>query len=293
MEDRITKREELMYRIMGKLYEEQVPVVFKGALITKVILKENGYMGPERETIDIDANWTGNPPTMENIVSEINRVLKKIDNDLEAVAERKYNEKQSAGISIISKSLGNEITSMDIDIKPVTATRSYWHGNVSFRGTTVNHIICDKLSALSGTRIFSRAKDMIDIYALSRCVSLQTADIFAVANQTGREIGSFESFLTRMEDMEHAYNKLRRVSDKPPFQDVYTYIKKFILPFKEKSHENLVWSCDKQTWESGKYLETSGKTALDKWQEKMDAIAKEKGYTNELLKERSGSRDLE
>ena len=37
------EKEQLMYQIIGMLSNINAPIVFKGALITKLILKENGY----------------------------------------------------------------------------------------------------------------------------------------------------------------------------------------------------------------------------------------------------------
>ena len=39
-----------------------IPIVFKGGLITKLILNESGLSSVQRTTKDIDANWIGQPP---------------------------------------------------------------------------------------------------------------------------------------------------------------------------------------------------------------------------------------
>jgi hypothetical protein len=61
----MAEHEKLMYQILGKVSETNTPIVFKGALVTKLILAENGFTSLERRTVDIDANWTGEPPTMD------------------------------------------------------------------------------------------------------------------------------------------------------------------------------------------------------------------------------------
>ena len=55
----MTEHERLMYQILGRISEANIPLVFKGALITKLILTENGFTTLERQTKDIDANWIG------------------------------------------------------------------------------------------------------------------------------------------------------------------------------------------------------------------------------------------
>ena len=59
--DRI-EHERLMYEIIGSISELNVPIIFKGALITKLILAENQFDEIARKTVDIDANWIGEPP---------------------------------------------------------------------------------------------------------------------------------------------------------------------------------------------------------------------------------------
>jgi hypothetical protein len=39
----MTQQEQLMYQILGRISETDAPIVFKGALITKLVLAENGY----------------------------------------------------------------------------------------------------------------------------------------------------------------------------------------------------------------------------------------------------------
>ena len=59
----MTEKEKLMYDIISKISDMDVPIVFKGALITKLILDEHGYKEIQRMTKDIDANWVGSPPS--------------------------------------------------------------------------------------------------------------------------------------------------------------------------------------------------------------------------------------
>ena len=52
-------------------------------------------------------------------------------------------------------------------------------------------------------------KDMIDVYALAHCAIVNTAEINEIIGRnTGRELGSFNEFYNRREDVKHAYGKL-------------------------------------------------------------------------------------
>lgn len=240
-------KEELMYKIMGCLYQEQAPIVFKGALITKLVLAKSGFDGFARETKDIDADWTGEPPTMKALTSTIDKALSKGGYDMEAIAYREYGERQSAGVKIVDKSTGDEVVRMDIDVKPSNGSVTYWYGNASFKGTTVNQILCDKLSSLSGDKIFRRVKDMVDVFALSKCVTIKTQEIYDLANSTGRVINGFNAFLTKPTELEHAYGKLRGVDNKPTFSEVYEHLKKFVSPF-VREDKNAVWKSGEMEW---------------------------------------------
>ena len=44
-----------MYEILAAISNTEVPIIFKGALITKLVLKEQGFDQIERMTRDIDA----------------------------------------------------------------------------------------------------------------------------------------------------------------------------------------------------------------------------------------------
>jgi len=65
---KLTEQEKKMYDVMGAIAHSDVPIIYKGALVTKLILHENDFDDFMRETRDIDASWAGaNPPPMEFI----------------------------------------------------------------------------------------------------------------------------------------------------------------------------------------------------------------------------------
>ena len=111
--------EKLMYQVMECISKTDAPIVFKGALITKLVLEENGYSDLKRQTRDIDANWIDSPPSMNTLVETINTSLGDLRNQFYAIAFRAYSDKKSAGISILQNDTDREIISMDISIKPV------------------------------------------------------------------------------------------------------------------------------------------------------------------------------
>lgn len=89
-----------MYEVMGAIANGNVPVIYKGAMVTKLILEEHGFVDFSRETQDIDASWAGDTlPSMELLTSMLNNALSKLG--LTAIVKRCYGEKMSAGYKIL------------------------------------------------------------------------------------------------------------------------------------------------------------------------------------------------
>jgi hypothetical protein len=241
-------QEKTMYRILGAISAMDAPIVFKGALITKLVLSENGFSSALRQTKDIDANWVGEAPTMEGLENAVSQALDVLDGEYRAVATREYSEKQTAGISIVNTATEKEIVSMDIGIKPVSGSRLYYYGEIGIKGVLPNEILADKISVLSGRYIFRRAKDMFDVYALAHCVRVVMSEIYDVQRMNGREFGAFSEFLLRRNDIEHAYARLKGIEGKPDFDEVYAYLDKFLSPFIQKNGTLAVWDIDTSEW---------------------------------------------
>jgi len=240
-----------MYQIIGAISGLDAPMVFKGALITKLILAENGYTAFERPTVDIDANWVGAPPKMEELVRIINRSLASFNGEFYAEARREYGEKKSAGIAIADAATGNRIVSMDISIKPVAGSKVYFYGEVGIKGVLANEILADKITVLSKPIIFRRVKDLVDVYALAHCVEVRTTGIYDVLmNIPVREVGTFDEFIHRKQDVEHAYDRLKGIENKPPFAHVYNYVMSFIQPFADRDIAPRVWNSEKASWDA-------------------------------------------
>jgi hypothetical protein len=138
---------------------------------------------------------------------------------------------------------------MDIDINKVTGYRYYNYEISKIRGVLPTEIFADKIAAISGDKVFRRAKDIVDVYALSSCVSVSTDEIYNTSAQTGNEIKAFDGFLNRKDDLGHAYDKLRGVEGKPPFETVYSRLKTFLAPFIEHDRTARVWRADMARWE--------------------------------------------
>lgn len=246
----MTEQEKLMYDFLARVSKTDAPIVFKGGLITKLILSENGFTDVQRSTKDVDANWIGSPPSMQEMVHTISEALGELQETFEVIASREYKEKTSAGISIVDKKTGDRLISMDIDIKPLIGIKTYYFGEASIRGVLANEILADKICAISGDSVYKhRAKDLIDVYSLSHCSAINAKEIYDTCIKSNRTISTFEAFYNRYDDVKHAYDKLRGVEGKPDFDRLYKYLSAFIKPFALKKFENISWNAHRWNWE--------------------------------------------
>jgi hypothetical protein len=259
----MTELEQKMYRILGAVSASDIPMVFKGALITKLVLAESGFSLIERPTADIDADWVGTPPTMDNLTDTVNQSLKIFDGELYAVAEREYTDKRTAGLSIIDADTDARIISMDIGIRPVIGSKIYYYGEMGIRGVLPSEIMADKISVLSGRYIFRRAKDMVDVYALAHCVRVQTSEIYSILRNKDRTLGAFTEFYSSRQDVGHAYERLRGIEGKPSFDEVYSFLDKFVRPFAERDKALRIWNIDRSAWEDDLQRKEERSSVLD------------------------------
>ena len=244
----MTEPEKLMLCIMGRISDTDAPIVFKGALITKLILSEHGYGEVIRTTNDIDANWVGASPSMSHLVDVVNQSLTDMQGSFTALAIREYAEGRSAGISIVDNTTGKEIFSVDISIKPVGASTVYYYGDIGIKGVLPDEVLADKIVVLSSRLLFRRMKDLVDVYAMSHCVDVRPKRIFEVCASKGRVVEDFDAFINRRPDVEQSYSKLKGIDGKPDFDAIYSYMSKFVEPFVQKKHSDMRWDSDTMTW---------------------------------------------
>ena len=242
-------KEQLMYEIMGKISMSNAPIVFKGAMITQLILSEHGFDSTKRITKDVDSNWVGEPPSMDELVSSINNALGETRQYCYAEALRPYSNGRSAGINIIDRDTGKALFSMDVSMRPVYDVKTYYHGDIAIKGVLPDEVLADKISAMSTKAIYRRMKDVVDVYALSHCVELHSQTIFNINEAKGNKMGTFHEFCSCKPEVQHAYERLKNVTGKLDFEDIYTYAEKFIQPFLENSPVNKRWNSVAQSWD--------------------------------------------
>ncbi|MCH5298632.1 MAG: nucleotidyl transferase AbiEii/AbiGii toxin family protein [Ruminococcus sp.] len=228
----ITIEEKLMYEIMKAIYESGIPINFKGSMVLKASLIEAGYSEETRHTVDIDANWNcDTPPSAEQMVNSFQKALNYSDIDLNVGLYRMYGEGRSAGFEITDKDTGEKLFTMDVDVnRPVMPTKIYEVSGIRFRGVAPIQMIADKVSVISGDKVFRRIKDVVDLYYMSNVFDFDRTAVLQTIKNCGRTLENFNGFLHRTDDLKHSYEKFRFAGgvNKPPFEEVYSTVKSYI-----------------------------------------------------------------
>jgi hypothetical protein len=161
----------------------------------------------------------------------IQKALQNSSIDLKVNLYRMYGEGRSAGFELSDTSSGEVLFTMDIDVnRPAVETRIYEIAEIQFRGSSFQAMLADKLSVVSSDKIFRRVKDLIDLYYAAQVYIPNWPAVLQAVKDSGRNLGSFDGFLNRVEELRHAYNKFRFDGDisKPSFEEVYQTVQEYI-----------------------------------------------------------------
>ena len=234
--------ERLMYEVMKAVYDSGIPISFKGSMVLKACLIEAGFSDDIRHTVDIDGNWhSDTPPSGEQMKASLQKALAEYGIDLSVSLYRMYGVGRSAGFELTDNATGEVLFTMDVDVnRPEAPTRLYELEGIRFQGASPLKMTADKLSAVSSEKVFRRIKDVVDLYYMSKVFELDREAVLKVLKDTGRELGSFDGFLHRKGELQHAYEKFRFSGDvnKPSFEEVYETVKAYIWGDNAMDKEN-------------------------------------------------------
>lgn len=216
---------EFLYRVMEELSNASVPIVFKGAMVLNLAIRDNNPSRVERATRDIDGDWISEFPTMEEMEMALRNAVKKVDFSLDVRANRIFGERKSAGFRIINE-MGEKIASIDLSVRQNRFCKPYisYVNGISITGASLSKMLSDKIYAISGENICRRMKDVLDIYVISFITKIDTDELYQIWTETGRELGNFEAYKTQMVKLCEAYNKMKGIKNKPDFIEVYSRV---------------------------------------------------------------------
>lgn len=180
---------------MKAIYESGIHISFKGSMVLKACLMEAGFTDDTRHTVDIDANWSSDEwSSGEQVEESIQKALRNSSIDLNFRLYRMYGEGRSAGFELSEPASGEILFTMDIDVnRPAVETKIYEVAEIRFRGSTLLPMLADKLSVISGDKVFRRVKDLIDLYYAAQVYTPDWQKVLQAVKDTGRTLGSFEA----------------------------------------------------------------------------------------------------
>ena len=226
--------ETLMYQVMTAIYKSGIPIDYKGSMVLRAFLSDADFEAM-RHTRDMDANWISDKePTSAQMTSSIQRAMDSVGLDVTVRQFREHGDGKSAGFEFFLPDQTEAAAYMDMDVnRPSYMSCVYEIGEFVFRGAVVEQMIADKLSALSGDKIFRRSKDLLDMYYISKVCELDVAKVNDALVKVGREIGAFDGLVDRIDELRHAYDKFKVDGDveKPDFDTVFGAVVKYIEPF--------------------------------------------------------------
>ena len=216
---------EFLYRVMEELSNAGIPIVFKGAMVLNLVIRENNPSKVERMTRDIDGDWVGEFPTMEEMEKALRNAVKKVDSSLDIQVNRIFGERKSAGFKIVNGS-GEKIASIDLSVRQNRFCSHYisYVNGISITGASLSKMLSDKIYAISGQNVCRRMKDVLDIYVISFVTKIDKNELHQIWMETGRELGDFEAYKTQIAELSKAYDKMKGIKNKPDFAEVYSRV---------------------------------------------------------------------
>ena len=172
---------EFLYKVMEEMANAGVPIVFKGAMVLNLAIRDNNPSKVERATRDIDGDWIGEFPTMEKMEKALWNAVKKVDSSMDIQINRIFGERKSAGFKIVNEH-GEKIAGVDISVRQNRFCKPYisYVNGVSLKGASLSKMLSDKIYAISDEHVCRRIKDILDIYILSFITEIDADELYQI-----------------------------------------------------------------------------------------------------------------
>ena len=239
---------EVMYQMMGELHQQNLDIVFKGALVLEHIMATQSDIITRRTSNDFDIDWSCTLISTKQFIDLFQNILNKLGFAHYVVECVKEPVKNSSGTFNINHINGNYAFSIDLARKQNKWFVDYVRPNgITFTDSSIGKIFCDKLAVLSSPNIIGRPQDIYDLYRISHLRGLSTSELWKVIDKTGRKIYDFEVFLSES-DLEHGvlletYEKyaLEFIQNPPDFDSMYGRVRDFCGPFFTVNRNHMEW----------------------------------------------------
>lgn len=116
----------------------------------------------------------------------------------------------------------------------------------------MNKIYADKIKTISTDLVYSRVKDIYDLYVLSGLEGFRISSINKILPTLRRPLGDFDDFLNgafKQNGIEDEYKKMVDIVNPPDFKTIYNMVKIFCSPFITGQNRNsdAVWVINRYT----------------------------------------------
>ena len=235
----------------------------KGMFLLGLVLQQAGALFDNRKTRDLDfdvlthTDWESFVSEMPNLFTVNSRIgavytLKK---------RRGYTANANGDSLVFTVMIGGQEVEVRIDmnVKEFEDQTLYTLGNTEFYGASVYAMLADKLSACCSRKVYRRVKDVYDIYTMSLCLDIKSADFFRTWDSSPRVVDKPCELLApdAYAKLEHAFKVYQGfVVNKDDFSLVYERVVNFldvllIGVYAANNRMNEVWLHDKGVWVRG------------------------------------------
>lgn len=204
--------------------------VIRGGFVLMSLLKETGNEYLNRQTTDVDIDFSDRD-TWEQFLSDLPNILNRgTQNGFQyQIVKRRGFDKNPSGdsISLVCTKGGKSIQSkIDMNIREFGNRKLYQSSDISFTGSAVNNMLCDKLAVVSTSKVCRRIKDLYDIFVLSKTCDFSIQEIIQEWKITGHTMGEpvyiFDAY--EIGKVKHAYSLFRGIENKPDFDPLFARV---------------------------------------------------------------------
>lgn len=229
-------------------------IVLKGGMNLEVAIHKYNKSLLVRPTIDIDLHlmsvqvWTDFLKKVSKDIS--NNSALSIKYTVMSTREDPVTRNDTAKIST---SVGH-VFSVDMNISSYKSKMEFYVAGY-LNGYSVVEMLADKCKVFVSKRIYSRSKDLYDLFILSKLMDYSYDLINAEFSAKIQGSGGIEFPLHfhDIEKLEHAYERLKGIPNKPLFPEVYDRVLKFVPPLvtsimELKETNGYTWDCANGVW---------------------------------------------
>ncbi len=217
-----------LYKVIEEISKENAPIIFKGGLALKDILKRiNSQQSVERKTTDIDGNWVGDVD-YDQITEVIEKAVKRVNSNFHVELKRIPGENKSIGYKIFNEK-NMPVTKIDLDVKDNPFYIILNINDVDIKYSSLEKIFADKLFVLSDIHVFRRIKDLLDVYLILKQSNMNMIKVKEILDFDKRELGDFSTLLQNKKQAKQSYDMLAGIEEKPAFEDVWKEVIDFLI----------------------------------------------------------------